>query len=99
MAKDKIVSKAGEHEIDLASEPYPLVMDAPFSNADEEHTGNISRVLPEVAEQVIMFVMEKDFKIAEPVMRGRIGKEFTLTKYSETNTVLKWGDNDVWKEL
>lgn len=89
LAKDKIVSKAGEHEIDLASEPYPLVMDAPFSNADEEHTGNISRVLPEVAEQVIMFVMEKDFKIAEPVMRGRIGKEFTLTKYSETNTVLK----------
>ena len=89
LAKEKIVSKAGEQEIDLASEPYPLVMDAPFSNADEEHTGNISRVLPEVAEQVIMFVMEKDFKIAEPVMRSRIGKEFTLTKYSETNTVLK----------
>lgn len=89
LAKEKIISKAGEHEIDLASEPYPLVMDAPFSNADEEHTGNISRVLPEVAEQVIMFVMKKDFKIAEPVMRSRIGKEFTLTKYSETNTALK----------
>jgi DNA sulfur modification protein DndD len=89
LAKEKIVSQAGEHEIDLASEPYPLVMDAPFSNADEEHTGNISRVLPEVAEQVIMFVMKKDFKIAEPVMRSRIGKQFTLTKHSETKTVLK----------
>lgn len=89
LAKEKIVSQTGDQEIDLASEPYPLVMDAPFSNADEEHTGNISRVLPEVAEQVIMFVMEKDFRIAEPVMRSRIGKQFTLTKYSETNTVLK----------
>ena len=89
LAKEKIVSQAGDQEIDLASEPYPLVMDAPFSNADEEHTGNISRVLPEVAEQVIMFVMEKDFRIAEPVMRSRIGKQFTLTKHSETNTVLK----------
>ena len=89
LAKEKIVSQAGDQEIDLASEPYPLVMDAPFSNADEEHTGNISRVLPEVAEQVIMFVMKKDFKIAEPVMRSRIGKQFTLTKHSETKTVLK----------
>ena len=89
LAKDKIVSKAGDEEIDLASEPYPLVMDAPFSNADEEHTSNISRVLPEVAEQVIMFVMEKDFKIAEPVMRSKIGKQFVLNKYSETKTELK----------
>lgn len=89
LAKEKIVSKAGEQEIDLASEPYPLVMDAPFSNADEEHTGNISRVLPEVAEQVIMFVMEKDFRIAEPVMSSRIGKRFTLTKISETHTILE----------
>lgn len=89
LAKDKIISKAGEQEIDLASEPYPLVMDAPFSNADEEHTGNISRVLPEVAEQVIMFVMEKDFRIAEPVMRSRIGKRFKLTKISETHTILE----------
>jgi DNA sulfur modification protein DndD len=89
LAKEKIISKAGEQEIDLASEPYPLVMDAPFSNADEEHTGNISRVLPEVAEQVIMFVMEKDFRIAEPVMISRIGKRFTLTKISETHTILE----------
>ena len=89
LAKEKIVSKAGNEEIDLASEPYPLVMDAPFSNADDEHTRNISHIIPEVAEQVIMFVMEKDFRIAEPVMNNKIGKRFTLTKNSETNTVLK----------
>lgn len=89
LAKEKIISQAGDESVDLASEPYPLVMDAPFSNADEEHTSNISRVLPEVAEQVIMFVMEKDFKIAEPVMKSRIGQRFKLTKISETHTVLK----------
>ena len=89
LAKEKIISKAGENEFDLASEPYPLVMDAPFSNADEEHTSNISKVLPEVAEQVIMFVMKKDFNIAEPVMRDRIGKQFELVKFSETRTELR----------
>ena len=58
LAKNKIVSNAGEVEIDLSSEPYPLVMDAPFSNADETHTSNISKVLPEIAEQVVIFVMK-----------------------------------------
>lgn len=89
LAKDKIVSKAGEEEFDLSSEPYPLVMDAPFSNADETHISNISRVLPEVAEQVIMFVMKKDWRYAEPVMSTRVGSQYTLNKLSEQHSVLK----------
>lgn len=66
--------------------PFTLVMDAPFSNADELHTGNIAKVLPEIAEQVIMFVMQKDWKYAEPVLRKRIGQEYHLKKISETYT-------------
>ena len=89
MAKGKIVSAGTENGINLASEPYPLVMDAPFSNADETHTANISKVLPEIAEQVIMFVMQKDWNYAEPVMKDRVGLEYHLNKYSETYTQLK----------
>lgn len=89
LAKNKIVRKAGEEEFDLSSEPYPLVMDAPFSNADEIHTSNISRVLPEVAEQVIMFVMKKDWRYAEPVISTRVGSRYTLNKISEQHSVLK----------
>ena len=94
LAKNRIVSTAGETEIDLSSEPYPLVMDAPFSNADEIHTSNISRVLPEIAEQVVMFVMKKDWRYAEPVMQSRIGAMYALDKLSEQHTVLK-GDSNV----
>ncbi|MDR0747170.1 MAG: AAA family ATPase [Helicobacteraceae bacterium] len=83
LAKDRIVADTGGHDIDLSSEPYPLVMDAPFSNADEIHTSNISRILPEVAEQVIMFVMQKDWRYAEPVMTGHVGKRYSLIKHSE----------------
>ena len=89
MAKGKIVSAGTENGINLSSEPYPLVMDAPFSNADETHTANISKVLPEIAEQVIMFVMQKDWNYAEPVMRNRVGCEYHLNKFSETYTQLK----------
>ena len=86
MAKGKIITDSSENGINLSSEPYPLVMDAPFSNADETHTANISKVLPEIAEQVIMFVMQKDWNYAEPVMNDRVGKRYHLNKDSETCT-------------
>lgn len=86
MAKGKIVTDNSENGINLSSEPYPLVMDAPFSNADETHTANISKVLPEIAEQVVMFVMQKDWNYAEPVMNDRVGKRYHLHKDSETCT-------------
>ena len=71
------------------NEAYPLVMDAPFSNADETHIKNISTVLPAVANQVIMFVMEKDWQYAEPVMAGRVGKYCKLKKFSESYTKIE----------
>lgn len=89
LAKEKIMTDSSENGFDLSSEPYPLVMDAPFSNADEIHTANISKVLPEIAEQVIMFVMHKDWSYAEPVMSQRVGKQYRLNKISETFTKLQ----------
>lgn len=88
LAKGKIVTDSSENGITLSSEPYPLVMDAPFSNADETHTANISKVLPQIAEQVIMFVMQKDWNYAEPVMSDRVGQRYHLNKISETYTKL-----------
>ena len=73
----------------LGLEPYPLVMDAPFSNTDEKHTENISKVLPEVAEQVIMFVMNKDWNFAKQVLDNKVGMIYKLEKHSETYTSLR----------
>jgi len=89
LAKERIMTDSSENGFDLSSEPYPLVMDAPFSNADETHTANISKVLPEIAEQVIMFVMHKDWRYAEPVMAYRVGKKYQLNKVNETYTQLQ----------
>ncbi|MFB5931822.1 AAA family ATPase [Peribacillus frigoritolerans] len=89
LAREKIVSNAGDSTMALSSEPYPLVMDAPFSNADEKHVSNISQVLPEVAEQIIMFVMEKDWRYAENVMGKKVGKKYFLDKQTETLTYLR----------
>ncbi len=85
LARDKISSR-NKNDIDLSSEPYPLVMDAPFSNTDETHINNIAKVLPDTAEQIIMFVMQKDWNYAESVMSSRVGRKYILIKDSETCT-------------
>lgn len=84
LAKRQILQDVG-----VSSESYPLVMDAPFSNADEKHTAGISKVLPQIAEQIIMFVMQKDWNYAEPVMNQRVGKKYLLNKFSETFTKIE----------
>ena len=85
LAKDKTL-KVGEDK--LENEPYPLILDAPFSNADEEHIKNISRELPMVAEQVIMFVMKKDWRYAETVILDRVNQMYTLEKHSDTYSTI-----------
>ncbi|MEE1257244.1 MAG: DNA sulfur modification protein DndD [Lachnospiraceae bacterium] len=85
LAKDKAL-KVGDNR--LENEPYPLILDAPFSNADEEHIKNISRELPMVAEQVIMFVMKKDWRYAETVILDRVNKMYTLEKHSDTYSTI-----------
>lgn len=89
LAKEKASMGKNNRAIDWENEAYPLVMDAPFSNADETHIKNISKVLPEVANQVIMFVMEKDWQYAKSVMNTRVGKYCTLKKFSESHTKIE----------
>ena len=86
LAKRKLLEERNNDELHITSEPFPLVMDAPFSNADETHTTNISKVLPEVAEQIIMFVMQKDWNYAERVIDNRVGRRYRLNKITETFT-------------
>jgi len=64
-------------------------MDAPFSNVDEKHTANIAKILPEVAEQVIMFVMQKDWNYAKKVMDDKVGARYKLDKVNEVHTELE----------
>lgn len=76
-------------EIEYSSEPYPIVMDAPFSNADEKHIANISRVLPQVAEQVILVVMNKDWEFAQPDMNDKVGMIYQIIKHSEIKSSVR----------
>ena len=89
LAKERAIMGKDKDSISWENEAYPLVMDAPFSNADETHIRNISKTLPEVANQVIMFVMEKDWQYAKDVMQARVGKKCSLIQKTETYTEIQ----------
>ena len=89
IAKDKASrSNSKADEIYREYEAYPLVMDAPFSNTDENHIKKISNVLPNIANQVIMFVMEKDWKYAKLEIENKVGMTYQLHKHTETYTTI-----------
>ncbi len=85
LAREKVL----DDKFEMESEPYPLVMDAPFSNADEEHVEKISDILPRIAEQVIMFLMHKDWEHAKDVLSSKLDKKYELDKKTETYTIIR----------
>jgi DNA sulfur modification protein DndD len=80
-------SKNPENQM-LVSEPYPLVMDAPLSAFDKTRIKTVCEVLPNVAEQVIIFIKDTDGELAEKYMNDKVGKRYNFDKHSEFETYL-----------
>ncbi len=92
----KIAKEKVKDADDISTEePYPLVMDAPFSNVDEIHIENISKVLPAVSEQVIWILMEKDWNHAKKSLGDKIGYIYNIEKVnnSETHSIVEEGES------
>lgn len=86
-ARSKKTSPMNDDEPDMyTTEPYPIVMDAPFSNVDEIHIKNISTILPEIAEQVILIIMKKDWNYAVDSMGDKVGASYEIEKVENSDT-------------
>lgn len=72
----------------LASEPYPLVMDAPLSAFDKRRIETICSALPVIAEQVIIFIKDTDGDIAEEHLGVKVGSRHKFDKINEFETKL-----------
>ena len=70
--------------VQMNHEMFPLVMDAPFSNTDEEHIKNISVILPNYTDQLVFVLIQRDYNLAEPAIKNKIGKMYKIVKHSET---------------
>lgn len=86
MARER--QTAGEDHL-VETEAYPLVMDAPLSAFDKRRIKTVCETLPNVAEQVIIFIKDTDGDIANEHMQGKIGAQYTFEKVNEFETHLK----------
>jgi DNA sulfur modification protein DndD len=58
---------------------YPLVMDSPFGALDKEHRREISRVLPTLASQVVVFATDSQWEgPVEEEMASSVGSQYWL---------------------
>jgi len=58
---------------------YPLVMDSPFGALDKSHRRKVGRVIPELANQVIVFATDSQWEgPVEEEMRKKVGKQYWL---------------------
>lgn len=72
------LAREGHNEIEV-SEQYPLILDAPLSNLSRKHKQNVGKVLPNIAEQLIIFTLDKDYyEDFEDVIQNKVGKIYKL---------------------
>ena len=65
--------------LNMENEPFPIVMDTPFGRLSREPRENITKTIPEVAEQLILFVTDTELGgKAKKNLEPWIGKEYLL---------------------
>lgn len=65
------------------SDTLPIVLDGPFSKLGDENIQLIAKCLPNIAEQVIIFMLEKDWKYTG--LDKYVGAKYQIEKESEAS--------------
>lgn len=66
---------------ELVPDMLPIVLDGPFSKLGQENIGLISYVLPTISEQVIIFMLDKDWEYTG--LDEYVGKRYLIHKLPE----------------
>lgn len=63
---------------EIENDTLPIVLDGPFSKLGDENIRLIAKVLPEVSEQVIIFMLRKDW--AYTGLDEYVGASYSIDK-------------------
>ena len=81
------------------SSTFPLVMDSPFGSLDEVYRRHVAKLIPELANQLIVLVTKTQWRgeVADE-MQSRIGREYVLVYNSpkpdcEPDAIVLHGDS------
>ena len=75
-----------EMPLNMEHEPFPIVIDTPFGRLAREPRENITEIIPEIADQLILFVTDTELgDKARANLEPYIGKEYCLQFDQETS--------------
>ena len=83
------MAKVAVHETipQLTEEPFPIVMDTAFGRLSRKHRENITRIIPNIANQLVIFVTDEELQgQAKENLASRIGAEYELEFDRESKT-------------
>ena len=73
-------------------EPVPLVMDAPLSAFDMQKISSLCEIIPEISEQVIIFIKDTDGVHAKQHFGDRIGVSLEIQRSDDFNSSFAEGN-------
>lgn len=82
--KKKELQQNQQNRMELEPETLPIVLDGPFSKLGAENISLIAKVLPEIADQVIIFMLEKDWK--HTGLDEYVGSRYRIEKESKAKS-------------
>jgi len=75
---------------------YPLVMDAPYANLDYTNRRTVNSIIPEIAEQIVLFTTDSQWKgSVEDGLINRVGKAYKLLHNIDENNTSRDGDTKI----
>ena len=92
LAKDHI-NESDEDETTARNEPYPLILDGPFSHTDGKHIENMCALMPQVANQVIIAISRKDWQITKPYLDEKVAKVYEMKHITEEQSIIRPSEN------
>lgn len=67
----------------IDNDPLPIVLDGPFSKLSDENISLVSAALPKTAEQVIIFMLDKDWQYTG--LDSYVGMRYQIDKNADAN--------------
>ena len=79
---------------------YPLVLDAPYGDLDNEYRLDFTKMLPVLSEQIIVMVSSGQWNSKiEDVVKDRIGKVYTLENERRTGIDKRYDITRIKEEI
>lgn len=70
----------------ISEEEAPLVMDTPFGRLSSQHRENITQYLPDLTDQLVLFVTDEELRDQARInLDPRIGEEYRLNFNTQTS--------------